>query len=749
MSGKMIIERGRGRDIIIRGRTSNKERYDKTIRGHWPYCFVKTEDAPYIAEAVRKEDGYTGLFGEKLTKIVCASEYDVKQLSKAGQTWEANIPYPNQVLADYINQGNEPIPNYEHRTWYLDAEWSPTTGHMRVIVAYDNFSEKEYVWFVEPTLATQELKDGEGKGYSQLSEYTYDTPAMAFPNERSMLIHFMRHLKKCDPDIITGWYVVGADIKQIIERCRATGLSELTLSPLRKIRYEFGDWSQPIVGRNCIDLMLAVSKLWELKNGKLPSYKLNDVAEEILGEKKVELEKGHDESWYEDRDLYIHYCRQDVRLLPKLDEAVNALQYYTSLQHIVQCDIKSTPFITKMFSQLVLMDKDFNKRIPTKPQFDKVDYQGADILDVEAGVYDNVGILDIKAMYHSNAAKYNISWDSLDPEGVDCGNGTKFSQDKKGLLVRQMDKMTNLRDVYKMNMFVSDGKQKAKWDCMQFAAKTLVASMYGVCGDAKYGMYHPEVAAAITHTSRATLSELMVEAERVGFKVIYGHTDSVFCQIPSPQMGEQMLASINNRMSPIITQFEKWCTRIILVAKNRYTAKVIWTDGNYHDPNIYVKGIEMKQSRMPSVMKQAMHTTIEGILSGESENDITMKNMELVNNIMNGKVDAKELCMKGKLEKDLSKYKVLSGSSAGAAWANEFLGKGYRKGSFFLVSINEKGKYIAFDDPKDIDGITKIGEKILVERFILRKVIPYYELASWDAQPLHNAAYGITMRDWV
>ena len=58
--------------------------------------------------------------------------------------------------------------------------------------------------------------------------------------------------------------------------------------------------------------------------------------------------------------------------------------------------------------------------------------------------------------------------------------------------------------------------------------------------------------------------------------------------------------------------------------------------------------------------------------------------------------------MKGKLVKDLSKYKVLSGPSAGAGWANEFLGKGYRAGDFFLVTIDEKGKYLAFDDPSEI-----------------------------------------------
>jgi DNA polymerase elongation subunit (family B) len=744
----MIVERGRGRDIIIRGREKNGARYEKTITGYWPYAFVSSVDAEYIDEAVRKEEGYVGLYGEELTKIVCATPHDVKQLSYHGTTWEGNIPYENRVLSDYINDGNDPIENYNHRTWYMDCEWSPTTNKMRVMVVYDSFTKKEYVWFVEETLG-DEYKHGKGKPFKQYGEYTYETPALAFKTERSMLIHFLRHMKKQDPDIITGWYVVGADIRQIMERCKACGISESGLSPMRRVRYEFGDWAQPIVGRNCIDLMIAVSKLWELKNGKLPSYKLDDVAYEILGEQKIQLEKGHNESWWEDKALYLHYARQDVRLLPKLDEAVNALDYYTSLQHIVQCDIRSTPFITKMFTQLVLTDPDFDRRIPTRPQFSKVDYEGADILDVIPDVYDNVGILDIKAMYHSNADKYNISWDTLDEEGQDCGNGTKFSQKNKGLLVRQMDKMTDLRNIFKMKMIMSDGSEQRKWDTMQFAAKTLVASMYGVCGDAKYGMYHPEIAAAITFTSRETLGELMVEAQRVGFNVIYGHTDSVFCEIPSPEEGMSRLAEINERMSPIITQFEKWCPRIIFVAKNRYTAKVSWTDGEYHEPNIYVKGIELKQTRMPTVMKEAMLNTITGILNGESEESTTNTISTLIESVMSGNTDAKDLCMKGKIERDLSKYSVLSGSSAGAAWANEHLGKGYRAGSFFLVTLDQNGKYIAFDDPSEIEGIKEIGTRVLVDRFIIKKILPYYALAGWDVQPLENAKNGLSKLSWL
>ena len=746
----MIVEQGKGREVLVRYRDAQGNRKTESIKGHYPYCFIETDNAPYVEDCIRKEDGYTGLYGEDLTKIVVSHNSELRNLSYYGTTWEANVPYVNRVLIDRLKEkDNKPFENYKHRTWYLDCEWSPATSQMRVIVVYDNFTENEYVWFVCPSIKEEGLADGEPKRFDTYGDYEYPTPALGFGSERDMLIHFLRHMKKQDPDIITGWYVVGADIRTIVERSRACGLNPATLSPMRRIRYKFGDWEQPIVGRNCIDLMIAFSKIWELKNGKLPSYKLDDVASEVLGEKKVELPDGHD-TYYSDLPLYVHYCRQDVRLLPRLDSKVNALDYYTALQHVVQCDLRSTPFITKMFTSLALKDEKFDRRIPTHPQFPYTPYDGANVLEPETGVYENVGILDIKAMYHSNVHKYGISWDTLDPEGEDCGNGSKFNVKEKGLLCRLMDDMTYLRNENKLKMMMSDTlEKKNKWDIMQFACKSLVASMYGVAGDSKYGFYHPEVASAITYTSRNTLEELMYHAENVGFKVYYGHTDSIFCNIPNPEEGMKALEIFNEEMSPIETEFEKWCPSMLIMAKNRYAGKVSWTDGSYHDPKTYVKGIELKQSRMPSVMKLCMNTVIDGILDGTDQKQITESISSLVDDVVKGKVDPSDLCMKGKLERNLDDYKVLSGSSAGAAWANEFLGKGYRKGSFFKVSIDENGKYIAFDDPSDIEGVVKIGNKILAQRFILNKIEPYYNLAQWDIQPIHNSLEGISGMKWL
>ena len=368
---------------------------------------------------------------------------------------------------------------------------------------------------------------------------------------------------------------------------------------------------------------------------------------------------------------------------------------------------------------------------------------GAEVMEPIVGVHDGIGILDIKAMYHSNAARHNICWTTLDPDGEDCGNGTCFSQEHKGLLVRHMDGMTLMRNHYKKKM-KTDPKNAVKWDTLQYACKTLVASMYGIAGDSKYALYHPEVAAAITYTSRQTLKSLKEISESEGSEVIYGHTDSCFCRIGSPEEGQALVKKINERLAPIEVQFEKWCSRLLLKEKNRYAAAVAWPE-----PHIYIKGIELKQSRMPEVMKSVMKKVIHSVLKGEDEEQITEEISLLVGSVVKGDIDAEDLCIKGQLKRDLDKYKVLSGTNAGAAWANEYLGKGYRNGSYFLSTINDKGRYIAFDTPSEIKGIEEIGYRILAERFIVKKISPYYDMMGWSLQPIENALNGVSGSIWL
>lgn len=734
----MITESYQG-EVVVRVRDENDKRQVLKFKGY-PYCYVDDVDAEFIDDG-RVEHGYKGVFGEKLAKVTMATTRGIRELNATGATWEANVSFTNQVLAERVKRGEEPIPSYNHRIWYLDGEWKIESGEITLLTVFDSYTENLYTWLWHP-----DVKAGKHKS---LGEYTYDTPIMAFDDERSLLQHFIKFMGQQDPDIITGWYVTGADIKQIVKRCAKVNVAARFMSPNQRLRYEFGDWDQPIVGRNCIDLRLAFPKLYELKNGKLPNYKLDDVAWEALGEKKTELPDGHD-TYYSDIALYTEYNRQDVALLPRLNNLVNAIDYFIAVQHIAQCEIRSTPHVTQVFTNLTLCDPEVDFQIPSKPMFPKEEYDGAIVMDGEKGVYNNIGIFDVKAMYHSNAALHNISWDTISPDGVDCGNGIKFDKSKKGLLVRQMDRMTELRDHYKRLMAeATTDEERVRYDALQYATKSLVASMYGIAGDSKYGLYHPDIASAITFTSRATLMKLRDVAEDMGHPVVYGHTDSVMCHVESPEHGEASVVEMNKRMHPIIVQFEKWSSSFLLMEKNRYAGLVSWTDGEAHEPKRYVKGIEMKQSRMPTIMKESMGMTIDAVLRGEDGSEITSKISGLIGDIVGGNIDPALMCMKGKLKQDLSKYKSISGMAAGAKWANMKLGKGYVGGDYFMVAIDPKGNYMAFDDPSEIEGIGEIGYKLMAERFIVKKIEPYFKVAGWDMTEVYRALEGKSNVMWI
>ena len=744
----MLADQLRGRTVGLRYRDpKTNQRINQKVKDVIPYCFITVEDSQRIPKQwINAQSGFEGLYGEALVKLTFGDPYDMKQFVKDNhiKTWEANIPFPNRVLADR----KHPIPQYKWRKVYLDGEWKIESGEITILALYDSYEKKMYQWVQHEEIPAGMHQRIECKNHPEGKTHVdYHPQLLSFSNEHDLLKHFAQYLRRLDPDMIIGWALQWADIKQIAQRMKACGLNPGDLSPYKKHRFEYMDWDQPIPGVACMDLMTAFEKLWVLKHGQLASKKLDNVAWEALKERKVELPDGHD-TYYTDIGTYLDYNLVDVELMPRLDDLLNVSEHFISLAHACQIRFRDTPHVTKLATSLFFKDEEFKERIPSKAQFAKVDYPGADIQEPEPGIHPNIGIMDVKAMYHSNAEKANISWDTLDENGLDCGNGSCFTQGKKGLLVRTMDKLTEQRNEYKALM-KSDPENKSTWDAMQHAMKSLVASLYGICGDSKFGMYHPEIAAAITYTSRQTLFELRDICEEYGHTCRYGHTDSVFVDIDTPEIGEALIVKINERMFPIITEFEKWCSAFFIKAKNRYACRVSWTDGAYHEPQTYLKGLELIQARMPMVMKDAMKFSLDAMLMQKDQEYVDEYLIGVIEATLAGQMDGDQLFMRGKLKKNLDKYDTLSGPSAGAAWANKHLGKGYKSGDYFNVAINEQGQYIAFDDVSDIEGITKIGYRTMVERFIVKKVMSLYEVVNWSPQQIINSMNGLGETEWL
>ena len=758
----MIVDGASGRRVRVRYRDPiTLERKEDVINEYYPYFYVKDEDVhkipPQIA-VLKKESGHSGVYGENLTKITVRNPYDMRGVKYAKiPTWEANIPWTNKALVERLENNKPEYEYYDHRIWYLDAEWKSESEEMTIITVKDSYTDKTYTWFHHP--------DYKAGNYDEIpcinhptgaKEYKFTTTAKCFANEKDMLIHFVNHLRSQDPDIIAGWFLVSADIQVLAKRLQYNGIDPATLSPHKKhvFKYNWTDkqWVQPIPGRICLDLMVCFSKLWTIKNGQLPGQGLDAVSKHCLGERKVELPDGHD-TYYTDVGTYIDYNIQDVMLLPKLDGMINCIDFYMSMQHFCQCDFETVAKTTGLATSLFLRDSEFTDRIPTDPQFQKVDYAGADIQEPNAGLYGPTAILDIRAMYHSNVNLHNICWTTLDENGKDCGNGISFSQDNKGLLGRTMDYLTTKRNEYKQKLKeAKDKDEKRKWDSMQFATKSLVASLYGVSGDSRYGLYNPKIAAAITFTSRQTLFKLRDECKVRGHDVIYGHTDSIFCLVESAEQGVELNKELNKAMSPIIVEFEKFAESIMLKAKNRYAGKITWADGEYlSEPDYYVKGIEVIQARMPPAMKKTIMRVLKGMLDGESKDSLEDDIFTRIEAYVAGD-SWEDLLMQGKLKKNLWEYKVLSGPTAGAEWALYNLDHEFSVGDSFLVALTKNGKYVAFPNlewlPKVKDKVD-IGYKVMTKKFIVDKAQDLYEVVGWDYQGLHNALEGHAKVAWL
>ena len=128
-------------------------------------------------------------------------------------------------------------------------EWKEISNEITIITVLDTFTNNIYTWAVPPTPDT-------------VIEPTGKSPAPRyFKNEKEMLLDFCKLLSRQDPDVISGWAVVWADVQTLAQRLKANGLSPNLLSPMDRHRYDYGDWDQPIPGRLCIDLMDAFCKL--------------------------------------------------------------------------------------------------------------------------------------------------------------------------------------------------------------------------------------------------------------------------------------------------------------------------------------------------------------------------------------------------------------------------------------------------------------------------------------------------------
>ncbi|MFZ9001054.1 MAG: DNA polymerase II [Bacteriovoracaceae bacterium] len=427
-----------------------------------------------------------------------------------------------------------------------------------------------------------------------------DKELVYFPSEQEVLLELIEEMKKCDPDVIAGWHVIGFDLIFLERKFDEYGIDfKLGRSDSKVIIQEkkgIGHFAQ-------IDGRVVIDGPPTLRNAffSFSNFKLETVARELLGVGK-DIDSDNSENkvaeierrFREDKKSLAHYNILDCTLVLDIYKKVDLIELVKKRSQISGLLIDKIGISTAAFDHIMLPH--IHRKGFVGPNIIDVQREGGAsggyVLEPEAGLHELVLVLDFKSLYPSIIRTFKIDpysrvMASKDP--VSNPAGVAFSA-TENILPKYVENMMSKRTEAKEN-----GEEQ-----LSMAIKILMNSFYGVMGSPSCRFYHVDLPRAITETGQWLLKTTIKYLSNKEYNVIYGDTDSVFVKIdPSDkaranEIGKRLSKEVNNYLFNLIKkefgaescfefEFEKMYRKIFFprsrsgegAAKKRYVGLVV------------------------------------------------------------------------------------------------------------------------------------------------------------------------------
>lgn len=572
-------------------------------------------------------------------------------------------------------------------------------------------------------------------------------------DEKELIKKFIEIVKEYDPDIISGFNSDLFDF--VVLRERATKLkvklddlsidrSGVTLSKRARVS------TARLKGYVHIDIFNFVNNiLAPMLQTEVLS--LDAVSSEILGDEKIEMEYSEIfEAWKEGRNLetLAKYSLKDSELTYRL--SIVLLPQICELTKIVGQSLFDVSRM--MYSQLVewyytKKAKEMGRIIPNQPRFEEIQerqresYIGGYVKEPEAGLHENIAVIDFASLYPSIISTYNISTETLN---CDCckDDGNKvpdlphwFCKKRKGFESTVINELLSERQKIKMDMKkLEPGSLEFNLlNNRQMALKTIANASYGYYAFPASKWYSKECAESITSFGRYWIRKIMDEAESSGFKPIYGDTDSAFLGLDGKSKEEllKFLEEINSKLPGIMRmELENFYKRGIFipkeigggVAKKRYA--LIDESGN-----LKIRGLEKVRRDWSELSKRTQEGILRLVLEKKDIKGAIELVKESIKKLKELKVEIKDLVVYEQLSKPISEYKLIS-PHIGAA--KKLLEKGIPVGEGSVIGfviergkggISERAQPIEFANLKNVDTDYYINNQIIPASLRILKVL--------------------------
>ena len=376
-----------------------------------------------------------------------------------------------------------------------------------------------------------------------------------FEQESSLLIDFIGHWDSTthSPDVITGWNTRFFDIpylhnrilkllgEQFSKRLSPWGMierREITKQGRTQVAYEL----KGISNMDYLELFIKFGYSY----GAQESYKLDHIANVVLGEKKLSYEEyGSIYSLYKnDFQKFIDYNIKDVELVDRLEDKMGLITLAMTIAYKAGVNYSDTFGTTAIWDTIIYRKLTDNKMVvPFSEDKTKTNYPGGFVKDPLVGIHDNVVSFDLNSLYPSIIMQYNMSPETIadgevtkvdieavltKSQNIDnkgkalAANGQYFRTEKQGIVPMIIDDMYNERVGIKSEM-INAQKKLQKVDKndkqelysiereislaenRQMAIKILLNSLYGAMGNKYFRFFDQRIAEAITLTGQLTI----------------------------------------------------------------------------------------------------------------------------------------------------------------------------------------------------------------------------------------------------
>tara|TARA_R110000868_G_scaffold188385_3_gene431111 strand:- start:69 stop:2552 length:2484 start_codon:yes stop_codon:yes gene_type:complete len=378
----------------------------------------------------------------------------------------------------------------------------------------------------------------------------YDTTKNDLPvnyylckNEAELLLKFLDFWKdpKTMPDVVTGWNVEQFDIHYIINRIRKVlgdahckKLSPWNIMPREKtvvIMNNETKWYD-ISGIQVLDYMESFKKFCYNTYGQQESYRLDHIANVVLGEKKLSYEEyGSLHLLYmNDYQKFIDYNIKDVQLVDRLEEKLGLITLTMVMAYKAGVNYTDTHGTVGIWDSIIYrMLNKAHVAVPPKLNNPKTPYPGGYVKEPKVGSHDWVCSFDLNSLYPNILVQWNMSpetivqgtvnisvekclneqFPSIEPDYTISPSGICFHKEKQGVIPTIIKKYYDDRVIIKNRMLEAQQEYEQtptkrlenEIDTLnnsQMSIKILMNSLYGALGNKWFRYFDQRVAEAVT-----------------------------------------------------------------------------------------------------------------------------------------------------------------------------------------------------------------------------------------------------------